>query len=41
MSSTPGGPAYRAGIASGDIIIMIGGVNTEEMDIYEAAERLQ
>ncbi|KMZ68881.1 putative Carboxyl-terminal-processing protease [Zostera marina] len=41
MSSTPGGPAYRAGIASGDIILMIGGVNTEEMDIYEAAERLQ
>lgn len=41
MSSTPGGPAYRAGIASGDIILMIGGVNTEEMSVYEAAERLQ
>lgn len=41
MSSTPGGPAEKAGIVPGDIILAINDVSTEDMDIYEAADRLQ
>lgn len=41
MSSNPDGPAYKAGIAAGDIILAINDVSTENMDIYDAADRLQ
>lgn len=41
ISSSPGGPADKAGILPGDIILAINDMTTEDMDIYEAAERLQ
>ncbi|KAH7669713.1 C-terminal processing peptidase protein [Dioscorea alata] len=41
MSSAPGGPANKAGIIPGDIILAIDDRNTEDMDIYDAAELLQ
>lgn len=41
ISSTPGAPASRAGIVSGDIILAIDGTSTGTMGIYDAAERLQ
>ncbi|KAK4759312.1 hypothetical protein SAY87_022443 [Trapa incisa] len=41
ISATPGGPAYRAGILSGDILLAIDDSSTESMTIYDAAERLQ
>ncbi|XP_060173808.1 carboxyl-terminal-processing peptidase 2, chloroplastic [Lycium barbarum] len=41
ISASPGGPANRAGISSGDIILQIGNTSTENMGIYDAAERLQ
>ncbi|KAL8100062.1 carboxyl-terminal-processing peptidase 2, chloroplastic-like [Apium graveolens] len=41
ISSAPGGPANRAGVLSGDIIMAIDNTSTETMDIYDAAERLQ
>ncbi|XP_026457924.1 carboxyl-terminal-processing peptidase 2, chloroplastic-like isoform X2 [Papaver somniferum] len=41
ISSTPGAPAYRSGIRSGDVILAIDGTSTETMGIYDAAERLQ
>lgn len=41
MSATPGGPAEKAGILPGDIILAIDNRSTEDMDIYDAAERLQ
>ncbi|KAG6478423.1 hypothetical protein ZIOFF_061865 [Zingiber officinale] len=41
VSSAPGGPANKAGILSGDIILAIDGESTEDMDIYDAADRLQ
>jgi len=39
MTATPDGPA--AGILPGDIILAIDDRSTEDMDIYDAAERLQ
>ncbi|WVZ73158.1 hypothetical protein U9M48_021502 [Paspalum notatum var. saurae] len=41
MTATPGGPAEKAGILPGDIILAIDNRSTEDMDIYDAAERLQ
>ncbi|XP_057959631.1 carboxyl-terminal-processing peptidase 2, chloroplastic isoform X5 [Malania oleifera] len=41
ISATPGGPANRAGISSGDVISAIDDTSTETMGIYDAAERLQ
>ncbi|KDP33352.1 hypothetical protein JCGZ_12901 [Jatropha curcas] len=41
ISAAPGGPASRAGILSGDVILAIGDTRTESMGIYDAAERLQ
>ncbi|XP_009631438.1 carboxyl-terminal-processing peptidase 2, chloroplastic [Nicotiana tomentosiformis] len=41
VSASPGGPANRAGISSGDIILEIDNTSTENMGIYDAAERLQ
>ncbi|XVF28499.1 hypothetical protein REPUB_Repub15cG0034400 [Reevesia pubescens] len=41
ISAAPGGPANRAGISSGDIILEIDNASTESMGIYDAAERLQ
>ena len=41
MTATPGGPAEKAGILPGDIILAIDNTSTEDMDIYDAAERLQ
>ncbi|KAH9681515.1 Carboxyl-terminal-processing peptidase 2 [Citrus sinensis] len=40
ISSMPGGPANRAGILSGDVILAIDDTSTESMGIYDAAERL-
>ena len=41
ISASPGGPATKAGISSGDVIMKIDDTSTETMDIYDAAERLQ
>lgn len=41
ISAAPGGPANKAGIVSGDIILAINDTGTESMGIYEAADRLQ
>ncbi|KAA8548902.1 hypothetical protein F0562_000586 [Nyssa sinensis] len=41
ISASPGGPANRAGIFSGDVILAIDDASTETMGIYDAAERLQ
>ncbi|KAH7832831.1 hypothetical protein Vadar_000382 [Vaccinium darrowii] len=41
ISASPGGPANKAGILSGDVILKIGDTTTGSMGIYDAAERLQ
>lgn len=41
ISASPGGPANKAGILSGDIIMAIDDTGTESMGIYDAADRLQ
>lgn len=41
ISAAPEGPANRAGILSGDIILAIDDTSTETMGIYDAAELLQ
>ncbi|OIW13124.1 hypothetical protein TanjilG_32105 [Lupinus angustifolius] len=41
ISASPGGPAYRAGVLSGDVILGIDDTTTENMGLYDAAERLQ
>ncbi|KAL3648847.1 Carboxyl-terminal-processing peptidase 2, chloroplastic [Castilleja foliolosa] len=41
VSAAPGGPANRAGVLSGDLILAIDDTSTESMGIYDAAERLQ
>ncbi|KAK6130501.1 hypothetical protein DH2020_035759 [Rehmannia glutinosa] len=41
VSATPGGPANKAGVLSGDLILAIDDTNTESMGIYDAADRLQ
>ncbi|XAR48902.1 C-terminal processing peptidase [Bertholletia excelsa] len=41
ISASPRGPADKAGILSGDVILKIDDSNTETMGIYDAAERLQ
>lgn len=41
ISASPGGPAYRAGVLSGDVILAIDDTSTESMGLYDAAERLQ
>ncbi|CAN6547654.1 hypothetical protein ACFX1X_022785 [Malus domestica] len=41
ISASAGGPANRAGILSGDVILAIDDTSTETMGIYDAAERLQ
>ncbi|XP_024983133.1 carboxyl-terminal-processing peptidase 2, chloroplastic [Cynara cardunculus var. scolymus] len=41
ISASPGGPASRAAISPGDLILAIDDASTETMDIYDAAERLQ
>uniref|UniRef100_A0ACD5XT95 Uncharacterized protein n=1 Tax=Avena sativa TaxID=4498 RepID=A0ACD5XT95_AVESA len=41
MSAAPGGPAEKAGIVSGDVILAIDNRSAEDMDIYDAADRLQ
>lgn len=41
VSSNPDGPADKAGIAAGDIILAIDDLSTKNMDIYDAASRLQ
>ncbi|XAR62712.1 C-terminal processing peptidase [Bertholletia excelsa] len=39
--ASPGGPANKVGILSGDVILKIDDTSTETMGIYDAAERLQ
>lgn len=41
ISASPGGPAYRAGVLSGDVLLAIDDISTENMGLYDAAERLQ
>ncbi|EEF44333.1 Carboxyl-terminal-processing protease precursor, putative [Ricinus communis] len=41
ISAAPEGPASRAGIVSGDVILAIDDSSTERMGIYDAADRLQ
>ncbi|KAH9618390.1 hypothetical protein KSS87_012225 [Heliosperma pusillum] len=41
ISAAPGGPASRAGISPGDIILAIDDASTESMGIYDAANILQ
>lgn len=41
MSPLPGGPAYRAGIRAGDIILEVEGESTEGFTIPDAVKRLQ
>ena len=41
ISAAPGGPASRAGILPGDIILSIDDAKTDGMGIYDAANILQ
>ncbi|KAM7252975.1 hypothetical protein ACFE04_025593 [Oxalis oulophora] len=41
ISAAPGGPANRAGVLSGDIILQIDNTSTQNMGIYDAADLLQ
>ncbi|XP_031479923.1 carboxyl-terminal-processing peptidase 2, chloroplastic-like isoform X2 [Nymphaea colorata] len=41
ISATPGGPANRAGILPGDIILAIDNKSTTSMGLYDAADHLQ
>ncbi|KAJ3672090.1 hypothetical protein LUZ60_006811 [Juncus effusus] len=41
MSANPDAPAGKAGILPGDFILAINDVSTENMDIYDAADKLQ
>ncbi|KAL7105646.1 hypothetical protein ACP275_07G057100 [Erythranthe tilingii] len=41
ISAAPGGPANKAGVLSGDLLLAINDKSTENMGIYDAAERLQ
>ena len=41
ISAAPGGPASRAGVTTGDIILAIDDSSTETMGIYDAADMLQ
>ncbi|KAF3789619.1 Carboxyl-terminal-processing peptidase 2 [Nymphaea thermarum] len=41
ISATPGGPANRAGILPGDIILAIDNKSTNSMGLYDAADHLQ
>lgn len=41
ISASPGGPASRASVSPGDLILAIDDTSTETMDIYDAAKRLQ
>lgn len=41
ISAAPGGPASRADILPGDVILAIDDANTQTMSIYDAAELLQ
>ena len=41
ISASPGGPAYRAGVLPGDVILAIDDTRTESMGLYDAADRLQ
>ncbi|PON35809.1 C-terminal-processing peptidase S41A [Parasponia andersonii] len=41
ISAAPGGPANKAGVLSGDIILAIDDTSTETMGIYGAADKLQ
>ncbi|KAG7547136.1 C-terminal-processing peptidase S41A [Arabidopsis suecica] len=41
ISAAPGGPANRAGISPGDIILGIDNTTTETLTIYDAAQMLQ
>jgi carboxyl-terminal processing protease len=41
ISANPGGPAEKAGILPGDVILAIDNRSTDDMDIYDAAELLQ
>lgn len=41
ISAAPGGPAYRAGVSEGDVILGIDNTTTETLTIYDAAQMLQ
>ncbi|KAM7261433.1 hypothetical protein ACFE04_008800 [Oxalis oulophora] len=41
ISAAPGGPAYRAGFLSGNIILQIDNTTVQNMGIYDAADLLQ
>ncbi|RAL54517.1 hypothetical protein DM860_001645 [Cuscuta australis] len=41
ISASPGGPANRADISSGDVILGIDDISTESMSIYDAGEHLR
>ncbi|CAH2078748.1 unnamed protein product [Thlaspi arvense] len=41
ISAAPGGPANRAGVSAGDVILGIDNTTTETLTIYDAAQMLQ
>jgi carboxyl-terminal processing protease len=41
VAPVSGGPAARAGVLPGDLIMAIDGVPTHGMGLYDAAQRLQ
>ncbi|CAN8325016.1 unnamed protein product [Cochlearia groenlandica] len=41
ISAAPGGPANRAGVSPGDVILGIDNTTTESLTIYDAAQMLQ
>eukprot|EP00878_Enallax_costatus_P016645 GHUV01017465.1.p1 GENE.GHUV01017465.1~~GHUV01017465.1.p1 ORF type:complete len:357 (+),score=105.23 GHUV01017465.1:969-2039(+) len=41
LTPTPGGPADRAGVRAGDVIVSIDGTSTEGLSLYDASDLLQ